>query len=178
MFASDHLQVRIKKKDGTNLKQTDKVTFCNLPISSLFRQAEVYLNQTLVEGEVNYPYKAYLDVLLNESELNASELESQLFFKDTGNNFDAIDQSNFGYFSRHNYTTGSKIVELYGPLRLGISNMNKYLLNGVTVNIKLWPTQDTFSLMSDKDNYKIEILQCFLKVRSLTMKPALLNCTC
>ena len=52
--------------------------------------------------------------------------------------------------------------------------MNKYLLNGVTVNIKLWTAQDIFSLMSDKDNYKIEILQCFLKVRSLTMKPALL----
>ena len=52
--------------------------------------------------------------------------------------------------------------------------MNRYLLNGMSINIKLWPAQDTFSLMSDKDNYKIEISQCFLRVKSLKMKPALM----
>lgn len=170
-----YLQVCIKKKDGTNIKQTDKVGLCNLPLSTLFRQVDVFFNQTSVgEVGINYPYKGYLDVLLNTSKTCDSSLQSQLFFKDTANNFDAVDSSNFGFYARQRYTTGSKFVELYGPLHLGVMNMDRYLINGVSVNIKLWPTQDVFSLMSDKDNYKIEIQQCFLRVRSLKMTPSLM----
>ena len=125
-----YLQVRIKKQDGSNLKQADKVTFCNLPIASLFRQVEVFLNQTSVgEAGINYPYKGYLDVLLNESKTCDSSLQAQLFVKDTAKNFDNVDSGNFGFVARRNYTTGSKTVGLYGPLHLGLFQINRYLLN-------------------------------------------------
>ena len=117
-----YLQVCIKKKDGTNLKQGDKVSFCNLPTCTLFRQVEVFLNQTPVgEAGINYPYIGYLDVLLNESKTCDSRLQSELFFIDTAKNFNNVDNANYGFVARQNYTKGSKNVELYGPLRLGLS---------------------------------------------------------
>ena len=62
------LKVKITKKDGTSITNQN-VALTNLPLSSCFRQCDISLNQQIINASVstNYPYKAYLDVLLNSN---------------------------------------------------------------------------------------------------------------
>ena len=62
------LKLKILREDGvTAVDTTDNVALSNLSLHSLFRQADVFLNQQLITSTVgvNYPYKAMFDVLLN-----------------------------------------------------------------------------------------------------------------
>ena len=61
-----YVKARILKGDGTDCGDEDIVSPVNLWIASLFSQVNVYLQQKLIStATTNYPYKAYLEVLLN-----------------------------------------------------------------------------------------------------------------
>ena len=62
--------LRIVNGEGKVVKKDDKVCLTNLGLQTLFRQVNIELNQRLVTATVGsyYPYKAYLDVILNCSE--------------------------------------------------------------------------------------------------------------
>ena len=65
------VKVRIVQTGGTD----SDVALTNLPLSSMFQQCDISLNQRTVNTSIgsNYPYKAYFDVLLNS---NSNEAES------------------------------------------------------------------------------------------------------
>jgi len=93
-----HLKVSLRKK-GTDapMQATDKVGVVNNLLHSIFKQVQVYLNDSPVENSNNtYPYRAFLEnALCYNKEAKETILRSELFMKDTNNvndyeNFDNV----------------------------------------------------------------------------------------
>ena len=62
-----------------------------------------------------------------------------------------------------------KQFELYGPLNIDVFNIDRYLINGVLLSLKLYPHRGPFSLMSEspEKGYRIIIDQAILQVKLL-----------
>ena len=126
-------------------------------LHSLFENINVRYNNTLVEQSNNmYPYRAYLEDLLNyDSESKATFLTQQCFFKDDHSNFDNLNakpeydeysvehlpesnkydkQTNTYIYSSNNLTEEQKKTERIN--KLGIIKANNY--NKGAVNRQLY----------------------------------------
>ena len=128
------------------------VGLMNPPLHSIFRQVDVTFQQsTLSHLGYNYPYKAYIDTILKTNEIDKKGiLTSQLFYKDNSlDTSDAKTGSKSGLFARFTSTIGGKIVDFERTLLINVFQQPRLLLNGVGIGIKLWPSLDTFRLMSD-----------------------------
>ena len=118
----------------------------------MWSQIDTYLNGKLVSLNTSYyPWKAYLKLLLsNGSDIARSQLQSQLFYLDD----DDVDDSdpaagtNGGLAQRYDFNKESRIFDLKGPLYEDIFRLDKYLLNGVDVHLKLFRNRASFVLMS------------------------------
>ena len=55
----------ITKNDGTHVTSADKVGLVNLSLQSLWSDVQVYWQNRLISSGGLYPYKAYLNTLLN-----------------------------------------------------------------------------------------------------------------
>lgn len=171
-----NVKARIVKEDGGNAPRLDKVAPVNLILHALFRQCDVALQQKVVSPDVatNYAYKAILDVLLNN--VDDSQLQSELFFKDTPTKINATDPvggGNSGLTNRAAITLGSRIFSLEGPLRMDICQQERAILNGVPINVKLYPSNEPFRLQcgEEKKEYKIQILDTLLRVCHVKVSP-------
>ena len=173
-----HIKVQIVNSDGRPIDLTSKAALVNLPLHSLWSQVDLSLQQQVVSSlGTNYPYKAYLDALLGTS---ASEkkcaLQTQMFYKDTASYMDSTDPpagKNTGLYYRNVYTEGGKVADLQGPLYLDICQQDRFILDGVQVNFRMWPNQDSFRLMSGSENAneKVIILDAVLKVCTVKLTP-------
>jgi hypothetical protein len=155
-----HLKCRIVKQNGEGINQTDSVGLVNLSLQSLFRQVDFSLNQKVMTSSVglNYPYKSMIDTLLKfEEDPKETQLQSQLYFKDTAGEFmDDGDKEggNIGFMLRNQFTDKGQYVDMEGPLYLDICQQDRLLINGVQVDLKLIPSTDNFVLMtSGTDSY-------------------------
>ena len=144
-------------------KDGEVVGLVNLPLQTIFRQVDVTFQQTQVSHTgTNYPYKAYIDTIL-KTNLSTQEnlLTSQLFYKDKGpDTNDAKTGSNRGLFERAVVAIGGRIVDLEGPLFLDLFEQSRLLVNGVSIGIKLWPSQDAFRLITDSLTPNQKACQC------------------
>ena len=155
-----------------------KVGPVNLFLQSMWRQVDVSLQQQVISPDIatKYPYRAYLETLLNYSdEVKTSQLGTQLYAKDIGD-LDSVDPdngTNVGLLQRSLFTKGSKVVDLEGPVYVDICEQNRYLLNGVQVHFKFWPSSNEFKLMTTDTgaNYKVEIVEAMLKVCLIDVSP-------
>ncbi|XP_060572999.1 uncharacterized protein F54H12.2-like [Ruditapes philippinarum] len=165
-----NLKLQIVKGDGSAVDPDEVVGPTNLPLHTVFSQVDVSLQQTpLSHTGINYPYKAYIDTILQSNEnMQINLLTSQLFYKDTGDvgTIDGKTGSNGGLFFRYTLTKGSKIVEMEGPLHIDLFQQSKLLINGVSVGIKLHPTRDSFRLITDTVNpeYRVKIVDAYFKL--------------
>ena len=124
------------------METVDKVALVNIPLQALWTQVDLSLQQQVVSSVgTNYPYKAYLDILLNKSRLaKQTQLQSQLFYKDDAGHFDDPDPvggSNLGLARRWSYTNKGELVDLEGPIFNDLCSQNRYILNGIQIGIKL-----------------------------------------
>ena len=173
-----HIKVQIVNSDGRPIDLTSKAALVNLPLHTLWSQVDLSLQQQVLSSlGTNYPYKAYLDALLGTS---ASEkkcaLQTQMFYKDTASYMDSTDPpagKNTGLYYRNVYTEGGKVAGLQGPLYLDICQQDRFILDGVQVNFRMWPNQDSFRLMSGSENAneKVIILDAVLKVCTVKLTP-------
>lgn len=172
-----YAKCRIVKADGTSLAAQEKVGIINVPLQSLWSQVDTYMNGKLVSLNTSYyPWKAYLKLLLSSGrEASDSQLQSQLFYLDDAEMDDgnAYGGTNGGLAQRYEHTKLSKIFDLEGPLCEDIFRLDKYLLNGVDINLKLYRNRAPFMIMSAEasPNYKLELLDvsfkaCMIKVDS------------
>lgn len=78
------------------------------------------------------------------------EVNNQLYFKDEGTMDDAnaYNGGNAGLVLRYGYTQESKVFELEGNLMEDIYDIDKYLINGVDIYIKLFRSSAPFLIMS------------------------------
>ena len=131
----------------------------------MWSQVDVYMNNKLVSlNSSHYPLKAYLKTVLSSgSDEQNSQLQSQLFFKDD----DPMDSVtlNSGFVNRYEYTKLSREFELEGPLMEDVFDMDKYLIQGVDLYIKLYRSSNPFVLMSGEasPDYKLKILDAAFK---------------
>ncbi|XP_046560161.1 uncharacterized protein F54H12.2-like [Haliotis rubra] len=181
-----HVKLKVVHDDVTSspLAEDEKVGPINLFLQSLFSQVSVSLGNQLVSSANNhYPYKSMLKTLLNYgADAKSSQLTSQLFYKDTGNDNDDIESTdavaggNDGLLKRGDYIAKSQEITMVGNLFEDVFNMDRYLINGVKLNVTLYRTDPQFCLMSGVANtkYKISILDASLKVCYLKVNPALI----
>lgn len=165
-----NVKLRLVNEDNTPIDEALVTGLINVPLHSLFSQVEVSFQQTpMTHWGANYPYKAYIDTLLKtDKTVQDNLLTSQLFFKDTGDldSSDAKTGTNLGLIKRFDTTKAGKIVDLEGPLLLDVFQQPKLLMNGVHLGIKLYPSHNSFRLMSDslKPTEKVQIVDARFKL--------------
>ena len=174
-----HVKAKIVKQDGSNCEKGDIVSPVNLWLSSLFSQVNVYLQQKLIgSAGTNYPYKAYLEVLLNYGiDAKESQCQTQLYYKDDS---EAMDQTNPdkapvnpGLIWRNKLSKNSAIVDMEGPLYIDFFQTNRYLINNVETRIKLFQSKNAFRLMAagDSPSYRVIITEVIFKACKVTLSP-------
>ncbi|XP_061170290.1 uncharacterized protein F54H12.2-like [Saccostrea echinata] len=175
-----YVKARILKADGTPLASNEQTGIVNLPLQSMFSQMDVYLNNKLVSFNTNnYPWKAYFKTILfsGKDELD-SQKQSELFFKDERNLSDAnaYNGGNAGLVLRYGYTRESKVFELEGNLMEDILDIDKYLINGVDIYIKLFRSSAPFVMISAESTpaYKLELQDVVYKVAKVRVDPGVL----
>ena len=162
---------------GTDLAADTAVAHVNNWLHSLFSQVDVYLNDTLVTPSSNtYPFRAYVDTVLSYgAEAKNTQLTSQLWYTDTAGHIDAttVDGGNTGLIERRRHTAESRIVEMMGRLHVDLFLQYRFLLNGVSVKIRLVSSKDAFSLMAGGQNpdYKVQIVDAVLFARKAVLSP-------
>jgi hypothetical protein len=172
-----YAKCKIVKADGSALAAQEKTGIVNLPLQSMWSQIDTYMNGKLVSLNTSYyPWKAYLKLVLsNGGDVSNSQLQSQLFFLDDSNmdDGDAYGGSNGGLAIRYSFTQQSQIFDMEGPLYEDIFRLDKYLLNGVDLHLKLFRNSAPFVIMSGEDSpaYKLQLLDvsfkaCMIKVDS------------
>lgn len=165
------IKARVTRLEGTPITDTDNVSPINLTLQTMFSQVDLSLQQQpLYSVGPNYGFKAYLDCLLDSSPERQDELTSQLYYKDTpepdaGLESDS-DGSNNGLYLRSRFTKNGKVFDMSGPLYLDMMQQGRMLLNGVPLHLKLWPSKDSFRLMSPIEgaSYKLSIVDATLSV--------------
>lgn len=97
----------------------------------------------------------------------SSQLQSQLFESDevSMDDANAPSGSNQGLTSRYQYTASSKIFDLEGPLYEHVFGIDKYIVNGVDIHLRLFINMTPFVLMSSEasPSYKLEIVDVAFK---------------
>ena len=177
------VKVRVRKSDGTNLPaKTEGGTGLgnfgpvNNFLHSLFSQVDIYLQkQLLTTSNSNYPYEAYFNTLFKyDTQSKNTHLQAQLWYKDSGT-MDAkgVGVGNSGLTLRALYTEQSQTFEMMGPILSDVCWTNRYILNGVELKLRFWPTQPNFHLMSSATTpeYKTEITDASLSVCMVTPSP-------
>lgn len=174
-----YCKVKITDSKGGNIKDTDNIGPVNNFLHSLFDHNEVLLNGQLISPSASrYCLRAYYETLLNYSqEAKTSHLTTALWRKDTAGKMDSVTE-NEGYAWRKNFSNGSKEFEMLGGLHMDLFNINKFLLSGVEVRIRLGRTKAAFALMGDSSlnihNFNLEITDATLLVRKLQLAPKIL----
>ena len=147
----------------------------NYLAQALWDQLEVCLNDRVVTGgQTGYSYKVLINTLLGENALNDSELECAMFHKDSAMFMDDVSLiagSNVGFKKRASYMRGSRTVELLSKVDVDVFKVNKYLLNGVTIDLTLTPTSSRFRLLNSNKkgtDYKLEIVDITLILKHVT----------
>lgn len=139
-----YVKLQILKEDGTKLQPKEKTGIINLPLQSMFSHIDVYMNNELVSvNSNNYPWKAYFKVILSSgSDEQNAQLQSQLFMKDD----DPMDSVtlNAGYVNRYEYIKESRTFELESHLMEDALLLDKYLISGVDIYMKLFRSSAPF----------------------------------
>ncbi|GFT67252.1 uncharacterized protein NPIL_535251 [Nephila pilipes] len=69
-----HLQVKVKKKNGQSITETDQVAPINYLLNTLFSECSITLNDKQVSSQANYAYRSIFDALLSPKAVQESLL--------------------------------------------------------------------------------------------------------
>lgn len=179
-----NVSFKIMKKSGGELTHDpgkgDLVTMVNLPLSSFFRQVDITVNNVPTGQSVggNHPYRCFLDVILNSTKHEEDTLlQSELFYKDQGEEIDGGWLSNYGFTRRIGYSAKSRVCTVRGRLRTDITDQKKLILPGVKLVVKLYQAEDQFKLMSspdDPEEYTVQITDACYEVCMVSVDPSIL----
>jgi hypothetical protein len=179
-----HIEGRICKKSDTSkgIEDTTKIGPVNNFLHSLFSQIEISINNTPIENtNTTYPYKAYLNNLLGYNELQKkSFLFGDKFSKDTSGYFNNVTVSgtelkNNGLIERRKPFLNNKPVQLQGKLHCDIFNLNHYMINSVSIQIKLTKSNPKFYLIGDvNEEFMFYYDALYLRIRRQVISPSVM----
>lgn len=172
------LQLKIIKNDKKAwATASDKVNFINLPISSVFQEVFMSINDTQVEGGQHlYPYNGYISSLLQfHPSAKQTHMQAWGWHEDTPGKFDD-ETDNEGIKLRRPETEGGKVWEVMGPLFLDMTRQPRYLLPNTSVRIKMLPARPEFALQSTGTNhdFSYSIEKCVLYVPRISVLNAVI----
>ena len=139
------MKAKITKANGADLDVDEQVGPVNLWMHALFSQVEVFLNNKLViPSSTAYPYRAYIETILNFSKgTKSSQLTSALFYKDKAREMDSVNPVananavNTGLKERYNLSQESKMVSMEGKIHSDLFAQERCILGGVPIKLKL-----------------------------------------
>lgn len=146
-------------------------------LHSMFSQVDIYLNQKCITPPTNcYNYRAYLENLLNYSnESKRTHLSSGLWSDDSAGQMNSVAAANVGFTQRRTLSVNNNKVDLYGPLHCDLFNVDKYLISGVEMTIKLQRAKQEFHLMGvANSNATFEITDAVLYARKVKISPSVI----
>lgn len=109
------------------------------------------------------------------SESEKTHLTSGVWADDTAGQMDTSGDANVGFKSRRALTKDNGDVELYGPLHCDLFNVDKYLVNGVEMTIKLQRANQNFHIMGTAGSLgTFETKDAVLYVRKVKIAPGTL----
>ncbi|XP_033107266.1 uncharacterized protein F54H12.2-like [Anneissia japonica] len=177
------VKAKITKSDGTDLDADDPVGPSNLLLQSLFSEVDISLNERLITPSTNtYSYRAMIETLLTYgTDAKQTHLTGGLFYKDTASRMDAANPTvgnavaNNGLKKRSEFTNGSRLVDLIGPIHCDIFFQDRMMLNGVDVKIKLHRSKNSFCLMSPDAaaGFKVHLEDASVYVRKVKLNPSI-----
>ena len=173
----------IKTTNDSPVDAAVAVAPINNTMHSLFSQIDVSLNDVNVSSATTtYPYRAYIETHLNYgTDAKKSRLQAAMYFIDDNLTVsnpipDSSSARNMGLKRRHGICTAKPTFDMIGPLHVDVFNQSKYMLNGVTMKVRMTRSKDSFVLMAKSDvteSFKVDILSAKLFVRKLKITPSL-----
>ena len=173
----------IKTTNNSPVDADVAVAPINNALHSLFSQIDVSLNDVNVSSATTtYPYRAYIETHLNYgTDAKKSRLQAAMYFIDDNLTVsnpipDSSSARNMGLTRRHGICTAKPTFDMIGPLHVDVFNQSKYMLNGVTMKVRMTRSKDSFVLMAKSDvteSFKVDILSAKLFVRKLKITPSL-----
>lgn len=158
----------------------NKFSPVNNLLSSLFSQVDVSFNQKTVSSSGStYPYRAYIESLLNYGvDAASTHRGSSLWFLDSPGKFESTHagQGNEGLDKRLEYVKDEKTVQLTGYLHGDVFTQERLLLNGIELAIRLIRSKDAFVLMQPAGavQRKVVIKDISLVIRRVKVAPNIL----
>ena len=171
-----YVKLKVEKSDGSALV-AEKVGPPNLFLQSFFSMVEVTLqNKAMITCNYN-PYRAYIQTLLKYGQdALSTQLRTQGWCMDDADSLGVTDPSgsNNGLFERAQWISTSKTMDLQGPIFHDLFDMDRYLLNQVDVNVKLYRNPASFSLLAadSATNFKIVFKDIYMIARKVRLNPA------
>ena len=173
-----YLHLKVVKQDGSDVGADDKVGIVNNILHSMWSQVDVFLNQQLISSSTrDYQYKSYIDtVLFNDKSTKETRLQTSGFYKDSGDieSTDVLTGTNLGLTEIYSLVSASRGAYFYGPLLADITQVDRYILGGVDVHLRLWPSNQKFNLVKPATivgDFKIKILDIAYHVCKLNLTP-------
>ncbi|KAK3104529.1 hypothetical protein FSP39_004275 [Pinctada imbricata] len=175
------VKVKIVGKNGVDLLPTEYVGPVNLFLQAMFSQVDISMQgRTVTPTTNNYPYKAFIQTLLGYGYgAKRSPLTSQLWIKDSAGHMDDNNVNagqNLGLFERAKYFHESRVVQLIGPISHDLCKLDRYILNQVGIDIKIYRSKPQFCLMTNEldDDYNFHIEDISMKVCKIQINPAVI----
>lgn len=173
-----YMKCKIVSADGTALAADDKTGIINMPLQAMFSSINTEMNQKSVSfSSSNYALKSYLKVLLSSGkDTTESQLTTQLiYYDDPDFDDDGSTGNNRGLTQRWAYTKQSREFDMSGPIYEDVFRLDKYIINGVDIHIKMYRNPAPFIFMSPTANadYKLQILDCVYKVACIRLDPGI-----
>ncbi|VDI63315.1 Hypothetical predicted protein [Mytilus galloprovincialis] len=170
-----YVKLKVKKANGEDLQDGDTVGPVNLFLQSLWSQLDVYIQgQMVTSSNTYYPYKCMMKTLLQYGQdAKSTQLSSSLYLKDRYGHMDEI-STNTGLYERRKFISNSKTLEMEGPIFSDIFEMDRYLLNMLSLKLKLYRNDP--SLMSGEidTNYHISLEDVVIKLCKIRPNPAII----
>ncbi|CAG2234830.1 unnamed protein product [Mytilus edulis] len=172
-----YVKLKVKKANGEDLQDGDTVGPVNLFLQSLWSQLDVYIQgQMVTSSNTYYPYKCMMKTLLQYGQdAKSTQLSSSLYLKDRYGHMDEI-STNTGLYERRKFISNSKTLEMEGPIFSDIFEMDRYLLNMLSLKLKLYRNDPSFCLMSGEidTNYHISLEDVVIKLCKIRPNPAII----
>lgn len=173
-----YILAKVLKADGTAIDTaTDKVGLCNLPISTLFQDVSLTIEDKQIEGgQMCYPYLGYFSTIMQYTPAaQESHMQCQGWYKDVAGKFD--DAANSGFEKRSLLCKDSKSFELMGPLFLDFFRQGQYLISQTKMRVKMLPSKPEFALngFAAHKDFKIQFQEVVLYVPRYMLNPSVIN---
>jgi hypothetical protein len=169
-----HLQVKIVKKDGTDLEwhasdktKQDNVIFTNNTLHSLFSNVTVYANDVQVwSANGLYAQKAYI-----ETEWSHSAACKKSFVSCQGYEYAPTPEDFAAFTTRLEQTKKSAVVHFYGPLAIDLFSCEGLFVSGTRFRIRMDRADSALALLSNQTvkQYMTVITEAELTIRRVEL---------